>query len=161
GSSTGAVSASRATLAAGASAAFTFVFHARAATVTNEAIAATATADTASAHNSAKQITAVSPDVTIAGTASSDTLVISQAADNGLSYSLDGAGPVTLTDITSFTFNGLDGDDRVTINLPTTGGIVSGDIAVDGGAGANTLAFDANGQPTQVVIGSIKGTEQK
>jgi len=162
GSSTGAVSASIATLAAGASATFTLVFHAgAAATVTNEAIVATATADAASANNSAKQITAVSPDITIPGTTGNDTLIISSTSGNALSYSLNGAAPVTLTGITSFTFNGLDGDDAITINLPATGGILSGNIAVDGGAGANTLVFDANGQPTQVVIGSIKGTQQK
>jgi len=55
---------------------------------------------------------------------------IGATAGNGsITYALNGGAPVTLSGVTSFTFNGKDGDDTITVNLPATGAIVPGDIA--------------------------------
>ncbi|MEQ8787080.1 MAG: right-handed parallel beta-helix repeat-containing protein, partial [Pirellulaceae bacterium] len=66
-----------------------------------------------------------SGDIAVNGTAGDDTLVIIAASSDAGTYQLitDGvAGPVVnISSVTSFTFNGLDGDDILRINNPGGG----------------------------------------
>src|SRR5262249_6851045 len=82
----------------------------------------------ATAHSTAS----VSGDVVITGTPGDDTLSgfrTSGGPTGSLTYSLNGAPSVSLTGVSSFTFDGLAGNDTMTVRLtnggPLTNGVVS------------------------------------
>ena len=98
---------------------------------------------------------AVGGAVVVGGTAGADTLVINATGPDSASYVLNGGPAVDLIGVTSFTFNGGDGNDSVTINNPA-GGLFgpAGGIFVNGGAQTGapgdslTLAGGSGGQAT-------------
>ena len=98
---------------------------------------------------------AVGGAVIVGGTAGADTLVINATGPNSASYVLNGGPAVDLIGVTSFTFNGGDGNDSVTINNPA-GGLFgpAGGIFINGGAQTGppgdslTLAGGSGGQAT-------------
>ena len=69
------------------------------------------------------------------GTSNADTLVINATGPDSGSYVLNGGSAIDLVGVTSFTFNGGDGNDSVTINNPA-GGLFgpAGGIFINGGA---------------------------
>jgi hypothetical protein len=86
----------------------------------------------------------VSGDAVIRGTSGDDTLVVSPGSTIGtLSYSLNGAAPVTLSNLHSFTFDGLGGNDHMTVRLVLSRPLLPGLILDDGGPGSNALVIDA------------------
>lgn len=99
-----------------------------------------------------------SGDVVINGTNGDDMLVLVRtpgAAVGSITYTLNGGAPVTLTGVTSFTFNGLGGNDTMTVSKVNGGPLVDGVISFDGGTGANTLTVDATNAPTHTTPGLI------
>jgi hypothetical protein len=88
----------------------------------------------------------VSTDAVVPGTAADDTLLLRRATDGpvgSVTYVLNNNDPVTLRDITSFTFDGADGNDNLTVSLGDGRPLVPGLIRFDGGTGSNTLLVDA------------------
>jgi len=98
---------------------------------------------------------AVGGAVVVDGTAGADTLVINATGPDSGSYVLNGGSAIDLVGVTSFTFNGGDGNDSVTINNPA-GGLFgpAGGIFINGGAQTGppgdslTLAGGSAGQAT-------------
>jgi hypothetical protein len=98
---------------------------------------------------------AVGGAAVVGGTAGADTLVINATGPDSASYVLNGGPPIDLIGVTSFTFNGGDGNDSVTINNPA-GGLFgpAGGIFINGGAQTGppgdslTLAGGSGGQAT-------------
>jgi hypothetical protein len=87
----------------------------------------------------------VGGDAVIMGTAGDDTVVLTQGGSVGtLTYTLNGGTPVTLTNLTSFTFQGLGGNDTLTVNLANGSPLVNGPVEFDGGTGSNTLVVDTS-----------------
>ena len=85
-------------------------------------------------------LASVTCDAVINGTAGGDTLVITATGPDSGSYCLNGGASVILSDLISFTFNGLDGDDRLTIDNPASGVFApSGGVFYNGGAGSDDL----------------------
>ena len=64
---------------------------------------------------------AVGGAVAVDGTAGSDTLVINATGPDSGTYVLNGGPAIDLVGVTSFTFNGGDGNDFVIINNPAGG----------------------------------------
>ena len=84
------------------------------------------------------------------GTAGNDTLVLTRtaAAAGNVTYVLNGGAAVPLVGVTSFTFNGLGGNDVMNATVPAGGLLLNnGTVAFDGGAGTNTLNLDATHLP--------------
>jgi hypothetical protein len=105
-------------------------------------------------------------DVVVPGTPGNDTLTVAQTAggtSGDITYVLNGGPPVSLTGVTSLTFNGQGGNDTVTVNMtsgiPLTEG--SGPITFVAGAGTSTLNVNAVGRAVQTMPGTITvGTTQ-
>jgi len=98
---------------------------------------------------------AVGGAVVVDGTAGADTLVINATGPDSGSYVLNGGSAIDLVGVTSFTFNGGDGNDSVTINNPADALFgPAGGIFVNGGAQTGapgdilTLAGGSAGQAT-------------
>jgi hypothetical protein len=90
-------------------------------------------------------IATVSPDVVLGGTAGDDGLVLMRTAGGApgdVTYVLNGAAPVALHGVTSFTFNGGGGDDTFTVDYRNGPPLLEGGIAFDGGVGVNHLVVD-------------------
>ncbi|QDU03547.1 hypothetical protein V6x_32680 [Gimesia chilikensis] len=81
-----------------------------------------------------------SPDLTVNGTAADDVLTINATGADSGTYQLNSGPVIAFSGITSFTYNGLNGDDTLIINNPA-GGLfdpVNG-INFNGGTGGETL----------------------
>src|SRR5262249_22557057 len=89
--------------------------------------------------------------------AGDDTLSLTQALTGvgAITYVLNGGAPVVLRNLQSFTFNGLDGNDSMTVHVPKGASLVSGTIALDGGTGLDTLTIDAAGMPVRTAPGTL------
>lgn len=88
-------------------------------------------------------------NVVVNGTAGDDTLVVQRTAGAGsgsITYVLNGGAPVTLVGVNTFTFNGLDGNDVLTVSAASGAPVAGGAIGFDGGSGSNALVLDAAGQ---------------
>jgi hypothetical protein len=84
--------------------------------------------------------------VALSGSSGDDSLVVTRTpggAVGDIIYTLNGAAPVTLHGATSFTFDGGDGDDTLTVSLGNGGPLVRGLVSFDGGSGSNTLTVNA------------------
>jgi fibronectin-binding autotransporter adhesin len=87
----------------------------------------------------------VGSDAVIPGTGGDDSLVLTRTGGGGagdVTYALNGAAPVRLSGVTSFTFDGLGGDDTFTVDYRNGPPLLGGGIAFDGGPGANALVVD-------------------
>jgi hypothetical protein len=96
-----------------------------------------------------RQLLSGSGDVVINGTATNDTLTLSQTPGGSVgavSYVLNNQAPVALSNVTSLTFLADGGDDTLKVMAPAAGPLVTGKIGFDGGTGNNTLILDAGGQ---------------
>src|SRR5262249_41565358 len=83
--------------------------------------------------------------VILDGTGGNDSVVVMRTAGGALgdvTYSLNGAAPVTLHGLTSFTFNGGAGNDTLTVDL-ANGPLTAGPVTFAGGADVNTLDLDS------------------
>jgi hypothetical protein len=113
---------------------------------------------------SATASAAISGDVVVDGTIGDDNLVLMRTPGGqpgDITYTLNGAAPVSLRGVTSFTFNGGAGNDTMTVSLANGGPIVSnGPVAFDGGTGVNTLNLDAATLPVRIVPGSFNAAGQ-
>jgi CHRD domain/Domain of unknown function DUF11/RTX calcium-binding nonapeptide repeat (4 copies)/Domain of unknown function (DUF4214) len=80
--------------------------------------------------------------IVVDGGSGDDMLVVNATGPDSGTYNLNGGPPVAFTGATSFTFNGLGGDDLLQVNNPA-GGLFApaGGIAYDGGPAA-TAAGD-------------------
>jgi hypothetical protein len=88
---------------------------------------------------------AVGSAAVIPGTGGDDSLVLTRTAGGGagaVTYALDGAAPVSLTGVTSFTFAGGAGSDTFTVGYGNGTPLLRGGIAFDGGSGVNYLVVD-------------------
>ena len=85
-------------------------------------------------------VTAAAPtNLVVTGTNGDDTLVVTATGPNSGSYVLNGGAAVPFSGITSFTFNGLAGNDTFTVNNPAGGLFApSGGIFYDGGGQTGT-----------------------
>jgi len=98
------------------------------------------------------------PDVVVNGTDAEDSLVFSQTSAGGLSsitYVLNGGAPVNLVGVASFTFNGLAGNDRMTVIVPQGVALVPGNISFNGGLHRNTLVVNAGNKQVRIVGATI------
>jgi predicted outer membrane repeat protein len=106
----------------------------------------------------------VSSDVVLHGTSGDDNLVLMRTAGGqpgDVTYTLNGAAPLALHGVTSFTFNAGAGNDTLTVSLANGGPLVSnGAVAFDGGTGVNTLNLDAAGLPVRTIPGSFNAAGQ-
>jgi predicted outer membrane repeat protein len=85
-------------------------------------------------------------DAVVPGTSGDDTLLLMRATAGpvgSVSYILNNNSPVTLRDIASFTFDGNDGNDTMTVSLGNGRPLLPGFVHFDGGTGSNTLTLDA------------------
>jgi hypothetical protein len=90
---------------------------------------------------------AVSPAAVIAGTGGDDSLVLTRTAGGGagdVTYVLNGGAPVSLSGVTSFTFDGGAGDDTLTVGYGNGPPLLSGGVAFDAGAGVDALVVDGS-----------------
>jgi uncharacterized repeat protein (TIGR01451 family) len=98
----------------------------------------------------------VSADAVIAGTKGNDVLVLSSTGTAGtVSYTLDGSKAVKLSNVRSFTFNGLAGNDSLSVDLSHGVPMLAGNIVFNGAAGSNTLTINAAGRATRSQTGHI------
>jgi hypothetical protein len=100
----------------------------------------------------------LSTDIVLSGTAGSDTLTVTRTPGTGegsITYVLNGGAPVALTNITSFKFLGMGGDDSMTVSLAGGAPLVAGNVFFDGGTGLNTLSVDAAGMPVRTTPGTL------
>jgi uncharacterized repeat protein (TIGR01451 family) len=101
----------------------------------------------------------VSDDAVIAGTSGNDTLVLSHASGtNAVSYQLNGAAPVTLSNLHTFTFSGGAGDDTMTVNLDPANPLLPSFIKFDGGTGNNSLVVNGASTGSSLFITQPPGT---
>ncbi|QDV18590.1 hypothetical protein Pan153_32490 [Gimesia panareensis] len=95
------------------------------------------------------------------GTSNSDMLTITATSSNSGTYQLNGGPIISFSNITDFTFNGMDGLDHFIINNPT-GALfdpVNG-VHYDGGAGGGTIYING-GQATTIehrLVSSANGS---
>ncbi len=86
------------------------------------------------------------PTITINGTAGNDALVVNATGANSGSFSLNGAPAANFGGVTSFAFNGGNGDDTLTINQPANSFFApTGGVSFDGqgnGAGGDRLVLN-------------------
>jgi hypothetical protein len=97
----------------------------------------------------------VSGNVVVSGTPGDDTLVLSSGGPGKVTYVLNNNPPVTLTGVTSFTFDGLGGNDSMTVTFAAGEPAIPGGVVFDGGPGVNTLTLDAAGRPVRTVPGAL------
>jgi hypothetical protein len=105
----------------------------------------------------------VSSDAVIPGTSGDDRLVVMRTAGGqpgDVTYVLNGAPPVALHGVTSFTFDGGAGNDTMTVSLANGGPLVSGVVSFDGGTGSDTLDLDAAGLPVRITPGHFSAGGQ-
>jgi hypothetical protein len=99
----------------------------------------------------------VSSDTVLTGATGDDSLVLMRTAGGQpgyITYTLNGAAPVALHGVTSFTFDSGAGNDTVTVSLANGAPLpANGAITFDGGTGSNTLSLDAAGLLVGVVPG--------
>jgi len=103
------------------------------------------------------------PAITVPGTGSNDTLIVSAAGPDSGSFILNGAPPSSFSNATSFTFNGSTGADTFITSNPTNGLFgPSGGVTFNGGGPAgDTLevlsgaAFQEAYGPTSANAGSL------
>jgi hypothetical protein len=121
-------------------------------------------ADRGGASTSDSGTVSVSSDAVVPGTAADDTLLLMRTPGGqpgDVTYTLNGAAPVALHGVTSFTFNGGAGNDTMTVSLANGGPLVSkGAVSFDGGTGVNTLILDAAGLPVRTMAGSYSAAGQ-
>ena len=97
-------------------------------------------------------------DVVINGTAGDDSLLLELTPGGvvgSVTYILNNNPPVSLSGVTSFTFDGLGGNDTMTVSKVNGGPLVPGIVHFDGGAGNNTLVVDAAGAITRESPGLV------
>jgi hypothetical protein len=100
----------------------------------------------------------LSGDVVVTGTSGDDTLNLSRTTGGMLgsvSYVLNGGAAVALTGVTSFTFQGGDGNDTMTVTVPSGEALVSGNVSFDGGNETDTLVVDGQNQAVQLSPGRV------
>jgi CSLREA domain-containing protein len=106
----------------------------------------------------------VSSDAVLNGTDGDDSLVLMPTArgkPGDITYVFNGAAPVALHGVTSFTIHGGPGNDTVTVSLANGGPLVKdGAVRFDGGSGMNTLNLDAAGLPVRITPGSFNAGGQ-
>src|SRR5207249_5365884 len=93
-------------------------------------------------------VTALNP-LSITGTGLDDVLIVNATGANSGSYTLNGGPAMPFSGITSFTFDGLAGNDLLQINNPA-GGLVapSGGISYNGGGESNARLDNLGGPAT-------------
>ncbi|MFI4852668.1 MAG: hypothetical protein ACIAZJ_26450, partial [Gimesia chilikensis] len=99
-----------------------------------------------------------SPDLTVDGTAADDILTINATGADSGTYQINSGPVIAFSGITSFTYNGLDGDDRLVINNPT-GALFdpSGGIFFNGGTGGE----DGDGDVLEILGGLATTVEHR
>ncbi|MEQ8852381.1 hypothetical protein, partial [Gimesia sp.] len=98
-----------------------------------------------------------SPDLTVNGTAADDVLTINATGADSGTYQLNSGPVIAFSGVTGFTFNGLDGDDRLVINNPVGGGFDPVDgIIFNGGTGGEIL-----GDSLEIVGGTATSVEHR
>src|SRR5262249_25813871 len=91
----------------------------------------------------------VSADAVIGGSKGNDVVVLSSTGIAGtVSYTLNGAA-VKLSNVRSFTFNGLAGNDSFSVDLSHGVPMLPGNITFNGAAGTNSLIINAGGRATR------------
>src|SRR5262249_35954423 len=94
----------------------------------------------AASTSSDNTVTFNSGPVKVTGTAAGDVIVLTHTAGGGpndLTYVLNGGAPVPLTNVTSFSFDGLGGNDVMIVDFVNGSPVVAGGIFYDGGATTN------------------------
>ncbi len=86
-------------------------------------------------------------NIVVNGGAGANNLVVNATTSNSGSYSLNGAAPVPFSGATSFTFNGGSGDDSMTVNNPSAGGVFApaGGIFFNGSGAGHSNKLDVEG----------------
>ncbi|QGQ22044.1 hypothetical protein F1728_04755 [Gimesia benthica] len=93
--------------------------------------------------------------ISVAGTSGNDVLTVNATDSNSGTWQLNAGPVVSFDDIESFTFFGLEGDDRLVINNPVDGVFhPAGGINYGGGTGGETL-----GDSLQIIGGTIEDSE--
>jgi hypothetical protein len=98
--------------------------------------------DAGSASTSASTQINASGDFVLNGTPANDTLVLTSAGPRAVTYVLNGGTAVTQTNLNSFTFNGLGGNDSMTVSEANGTLQLPGFIRFDGGTGSNSLTIN-------------------
>jgi hypothetical protein len=104
----------------------------------------------------------VSGDAVVNGTAADDTLTLGRTpggAVGDITFVLNG-NSTALKGVTSFTFNGNDGNDSLTVSLTDGNPIVSGNVVYDGGNGTDAVSFAANGLPVVTTATGVTAGSQ-
>ena len=85
-----------------------------------------------------------------------DRALLPACSIGSITYTLGNSAPVSLTGVTSFTYNGLGGNDTMTVSKVNGGPLVSGDIVFVCGPGSNTAeVVDAEGGSVRTTPGVI------
>ncbi|KAA0131483.1 hypothetical protein FYZ48_25390 [Gimesia chilikensis] len=93
--------------------------------------------------------------ISVAGTSGNDVLTVNATDSNSGTWQLNAGPVVSFDDIESFTFFGLEGDDRLVINNPVDGVFQpAGGINYGGGSGGETL-----GDTLEIIGGVIEDSE--
>ncbi|MFI4851711.1 MAG: hypothetical protein ACIAZJ_21540 [Gimesia chilikensis] len=93
--------------------------------------------------------------ISVAGTTGDDVLTVNAVDSNSGTWQLNAGPVVSFDDIESFTFFGLEGDDRLVINNPVDGVFQpAGGINYGGGTGGETL-----GDTLEIIGGVIEDSE--
>src|SRR5262245_47601900 len=99
-----------------------------------------------------------SPEAIISGTDGDDVLTLMRTpggAPGSITYVLNGGPPVVLSNISSFQFHGMGGNDSVTVSFANGTPLVTGSVIIDGGTGVSTLTIDAANLPVQTPPGQV------
>ena len=98
-----------------------------------------------------------SPDLTVNGTTADDVLTINATGADSGTYQLNSGPVIAFSGITSFTYNGLDGDDRLVINNPV-GGVFD---PVDGIIFNGGTSGEIFGDSLEIVGGTATSVEHR
>jgi hypothetical protein len=104
----------------------------------------------------------VGGDAVVNGTAAADTLALGRTpggAVGDITFVLNG-NSTSLKGVTSFTFDGNDGNDALTVSLVDGNPIVSGNVVYDGGNGTDAVSFAANGLPVVTTATGVTAGSQ-